>query len=109
MNIERAYEAPEAKGDRVKVKILINLGRGMPDYTEGQVIETGDAEGLALLGAGLAEMIEPSKPVVKAIAKPATLEAVPEPPAPKPTRRTRKPLITATTETERPPKESNDG
>ena len=62
----------------MRVRVLRNLGRGLPDYREGQAVTVSEAEGKRLLSAGVVEIIEatPAKPTVKAV--PTRTTAKPE-------------------------------
>lgn len=69
------------------IKILRNLGAGLPDYKEGQVVDAEDKLAGELLRRRLAEHAEakaskPPKPAPKA--EPAPLADKPEPEAAKP-------------------------
>ena len=52
----------------MKIKVLMNLGRGLPDYKDQQIVELDDSEGQALIDKGLAVKIEaiPKKPKITA-------------------------------------------
>lgn len=70
----------------MKIRVLRNLGRSLPQYTEGQVVEADDDVAVSLVAKGLAVQLEQKKPV-KAVpsepvkAKPAeTAKAVTETP-----------------------------
>lgn len=51
-----------------RIKVLRNLGRGLPDFTEHQVVEVDDEVAADLCNRGLAEIVTP------------TLKAVPQEP-----------------------------
>jgi len=55
----------------MEITVLRNLGPGLPDYKEGQVVEVNDKEGDDLIKAGLA-LIKgiPKKPKITAPALP---------------------------------------
>lgn len=57
----------------MRIKVLRNLGRGLPSYKEGQVVEVESAEGEKLCKLNLAEVVESKLKAVPA--KPATAEA----------------------------------
>lgn len=68
----------------MKIKVLRNLGAGLPDYTEGQEVCVEDNEGRALCKRGLAVLLEET-PVKKeqpkqAEAKEPEVNGVPESP-----------------------------
>lgn len=50
----------------MKLTILRNLGRGLPDYTEGQTVDVDDHEAQELLEKGLAEPADPKAKPTKA-------------------------------------------
>ncbi len=67
----------------MRIKVLRNLGAGLPDYQEGQTVDCSESEAKSLAQKGLAEIIE--KPAAHAKSKPAKKETTPEPkPEPKP-------------------------
>ena len=39
----------------MKIRVLRNLGSGLPPFRENQVVDVGEEEAEALIGAGLAE------------------------------------------------------
>lgn len=59
----------------MKIRVLRNLGRGLPDYCEGETRDVDDNEGGSLVKRGLAICLD-APPVVKAVApKPEIAEA----------------------------------
>ena len=51
----------------MKIKVLANLGRGLPDYKEQQIVEVDDEAGQALIDQGLAIIHGvPKKPKITA-------------------------------------------
>lgn len=59
----------------MKIRVLRNLGRGLPDFTEGQVVDVADEVAQALIDRFLAEAIEPK---LKAVPPEPQLKAVPD-------------------------------
>ena len=55
----------------MRIEVLRNLGRDLPDYFEGQVVDVEDEEGNQLVQLGLAE-------VIKAVPDSAAIKAIPE-------------------------------
>lgn len=97
----------------MKLKITRNLGRGLPPFTEGQVVAVGkdldEAQAEALMSRGLAEAMESRS--VKAVAKSPTLTAPAKPLRSPPLNvkaadtPVKEPAAEATTETTTPDKE----
>jgi len=68
------------------IRVLRNLGQGLPAFKEGQVVDADEATAEQLLGAGLAERIDKKRKV--AFVTPAeedqTPPAPPKPPSGRP-------------------------
>ena len=61
----------------MKVKVLINLGRGLPDLSEGEVADVDNETAEMLIRRGLAQSVEPKS---KAKPKAEKLKATPPEP-----------------------------
>ena len=80
----------------MRIRILRNLGHGLPPYREGGRRDVGHAEAERLLGMGLAEPVPPD---------PAPEPAAPESPADGPPRKKKKQQQTAEPPAESPAEE----
>jgi hypothetical protein len=66
----------------MRIRVLRSLGKNLPPYREGQVVDTDEATAEPLLAAGLAEVVsDKKKPAAKPAEEPPAA-GTPAPPSP---------------------------
>lgn len=79
----------------MKIRVLRNLGKDLPDYREGQEVEVRDALGEELAKKGLAEIVSASAPKKTKKSEPKPSEPEEVKPAEPPETKTKQPPANA--------------
>jgi hypothetical protein len=74
--IETALSA--ATEEAMKIRVLRNLGKGLPKYFEGESYDVDDTQGEDLIKKGLAEPVASETPAIRGVATPPEI-AEPKP------------------------------